>query len=49
MKLQSLHADHQPESFSWKLIGKLALFATFCMGMCYLFVVMVTTLVRLWM
>jgi hypothetical protein len=50
MKLQTLRADHQqPESLSWKMIGKLALVAGFCMGVCYLFVLMVTSLVRLWM
>lgn len=44
MKAQVLRPNHAVEAPTWKLVTKLGLLAAFCMGLCYLFAVGVSTL-----
>ena len=44
MKTQVIKTNHAIEVPTWKLITKLGLLAAFCMGLCYLFAVSVSSL-----
>ena len=44
MKTQVFKANNAVEVPTWKLITKLGLLAAFCMGLCYLFAVGVSSL-----
>lgn len=44
MKTQALKASSVVEIPTWKLVTKLGLLAAFCMGLCYLFAVGVSSL-----
>lgn len=44
MKTQVIKANHALEVPTWKLVAKLGLLAAFCMGLCYLFAVGVSSL-----
>mgnify|MGYP003402957858 len=44
MKTQVIKANHAVEVPTWKLVAKLGLLAAFCMGLCYLFAVGVSSL-----
>ncbi|MBS1750131.1 MAG: hypothetical protein JST63_09510 [Bacteroidetes bacterium] len=44
MKTQALRATQHIEIPTWKLVTKLSLLAAFCMGLCYLFAIGVSSL-----
>ncbi|HRN57373.1 MAG TPA: hypothetical protein PLL71_13020 [Agriterribacter sp.] len=44
MKTQVFKANHAVEVPTWKLVTKLGLLAAFCMGLCYLFAIGVSSL-----
>ncbi|MFT3701627.1 MAG: hypothetical protein QM802_04630 [Agriterribacter sp.] len=44
MKTQALRATQVVEVPTWKLVAKLGLLAAFCMGLCYLFAVGVSSI-----
>ncbi|MGN6492939.1 MAG: hypothetical protein ACTHLE_13150 [Agriterribacter sp.] len=44
MKPQALKASPVVEIPTWKLVAKLGMLAAFCMGLCYLFAVGVSSL-----
>lgn len=44
MKTQALRATQHIEISTWKLVTKLGLLAAFCMGLCYLFAIGVSSL-----
>ncbi len=44
MKTQILKANNAVDIPTWKLISKLGLLAAFCMGLCYLFAIGVSSL-----
>ena len=43
MKTQVIKANYAVEVPTWKLVAKLGLLAAFCMGLCYLFAVGVSS------
>lgn len=44
MKTQMLLSNQTVEAPTWKLVTKLGLLAAFCMGLCYLFAVGISSL-----
>ncbi|MCO5239272.1 MAG: hypothetical protein M9904_04395 [Chitinophagaceae bacterium] len=44
MKTQAFRSNPAIEAPTWKLVTKLGLLAAFCMGLCYLFAVGVSSL-----